>query len=104
MNNHKGTLFLKFIDASYISKTVDRIFKMIDDIVEKVGEENIIQVVTDNTANYKAAGELLMQKRKKLYWTSCVAHCIYLMLEDFEMKLKVHQETISKGRKNTKYM
>ena len=60
MNNHKGAVFLKFVDASYISKIVDTIFKMIDGIVEKVGEENIVQVVTDNTANYKAVGELLM--------------------------------------------
>ena len=35
-----------------------------DDIVEEVGEENIIQVVIDNAANYRAVGELLIQKRK----------------------------------------
>ncbi|PNY04963.1 hypothetical protein L195_g001396 [Trifolium pratense] len=29
---------------------------MIDDIVEQVGEDNVLQVVTDNEANYKAAG------------------------------------------------
>jgi len=40
-----------------------------------------------------------MQKREQLYWTSCVAHCIDLIVEDFEKNLKVHQLTIKKGRK-----
>ncbi|XLR53660.1 hypothetical protein HN51_021928, partial [Arachis hypogaea] len=78
VNSPKGTVFLKSIDASHITKTADKIFKMIDDVVEEVGEENVIQVVTDNAANYKAAGEMLMKKRKKLFWTPCAAHCIDL--------------------------
>ena len=83
-------VFLKSVDASHISKTTDKIFKMINDVVEEVGEENTVQVVIDNAANYKAIGQLLMQKRNKLYWTPCAAHYIDLMLEDFEKKLKVH--------------
>jgi hypothetical protein len=39
---------------------------MLDAIVERNGEENVVQVVTDNAANYKAAGQLLMGKRKGL--------------------------------------
>jgi len=77
---------------------------MIDDIVEEVGENNVIQVVTDNAANYKAAGELLMQKSKKLYWTPCAAHCIDLMLEDFEKKISLHHDTIANGKKITTYI
>ena len=61
VNSPKGTVFfLKSIDASDICETADKIFRMMDDVVEEVGEENVIQVVTDNAANYKAAGELLM--------------------------------------------
>ena len=104
VNSPKGTIFLKSIDASHISKTADKIFKMIDDVVEEVGEENVVQVVTDNAANYKAAGGMLMEKRKKLYWTPCAAHCIDLMLEDFEKKLDLHKNTIYKGRKITTYI
>ena len=53
-------VFLKSIDAYDVCKTAEKIFKMIDDIVEEVGENNVIQVVTNNAANYKAAEELLM--------------------------------------------
>jgi hypothetical protein len=44
---------------------------MLDAIVERIGEENVVQVVTDNTANYKAAGQLLMGKRKIVLDTMC---------------------------------
>ena len=64
----------------------------------------MVQVVTDNAANFKAVGELLMQKREHLYWTPCAAHCIDLIFEDFEKKLKVHELTIKKGRKITTYI
>jgi len=36
VNSPKGTIFLKSIDASNISKTTDKIFKMMDDVVEEV--------------------------------------------------------------------
>jgi len=72
---------------------------MMDDVVEEVGEENIIQIVTDNATNYKTVGELLIQKKKKLYWTLCVAHYIDLMLEDFDKKISLHRETITNGKK-----
>ncbi|PKI36487.1 hypothetical protein CRG98_043125 [Punica granatum] len=69
-------------DTSDISKTAVKVFEMIDDIVKQVGEENIVQIVTENATNYKAASEMLIEKRKKLYWTPCAAHCIELMLKD----------------------
>lgn len=33
---------------------------MLDDFVEKIGEKNVVQVITDNAANYKTARKLLM--------------------------------------------
>jgi hypothetical protein len=104
VNSPKGTVFLKSVDASHITKTADKIFEMIDQVVEEVGEENVVQIVTDNAANYKAAGAMLMDKRKKLYWTPCAAHCIDLMLEDFEKKTTIHRETIARGKKVTQYI
>ncbi|RZB42743.1 hypothetical protein D0Y65_053358 [Glycine soja] len=103
-NDPKGTVFLYSLDTSDISKTADKVLKMLDDVVDFVGEENVVQVITDNAANYKAAGELLMHKRENLYWTPCAAHCIDLIFEDFEKHLKVHQTTITKGRRITTYI
>jgi len=77
---------------------------MLENAVEFVGEENVVQVVTDNAANFKAARELFMQKREHLYWTLCVAHCIDLIFENFEKQLKVHETTIKKGKRITTYI
>ncbi|GAU26503.1 hypothetical protein TSUD_361360 [Trifolium subterraneum] len=104
VHSPKGTIFLKSIDASDITKTADKIFKMMDDVVEEVGEENVVQIVTDNAENYKETGELLMEKRSNLFWTPCAAHCFDLMLEDFEKKIPLHKETIAKGKKITTYI
>jgi len=40
-------------------------------IVEEVGEENFAPVIIDNATNYNPTGEMLMQTRKRLYWTLC---------------------------------
>uniref|UniRef100_A0A6N2MWB4 BED-type domain-containing protein n=1 Tax=Salix viminalis TaxID=40686 RepID=A0A6N2MWB4_SALVM len=91
-------------NTSHISKTTFKVFEMLDAIVERIEEGNVVQVITDNAANYKAAGHLLMEKRKTLYWTPCSAHCIDLILEDFEKKLELHALTIGKGRRITTYI
>ena len=60
----KGQFILSSVDTSNISKIADKVFEMLDAIMERIGEENVVQVVSDNAANYKAAGQLLMGKRK----------------------------------------
>ncbi|KAG4935727.1 hypothetical protein JHK84_049928 [Glycine max] len=87
-NSPKGTVFLYSLDTSDISKIANKVLKMLDDVVNFVGEENVVQVITDNAANYEATEELLMQKREHLYWNPCAAHCIDSIFEDFEKHLK----------------
>jgi len=104
VNSPKGIIFLSSVYTSNMSKTANKVFEMLDAIVERIVKENIVQIVTDNAANYKAAEQLLMEKRKGLFWTPCVAHCIDLILEDFKKKLKVHQVTIANERRITSYI
>ncbi|GJY12721.1 zf-BED domain-containing protein, partial [Tanacetum coccineum] len=69
----RGTIFLASIDTSDISKTKEKVFAMLDDFVEKIGEEHVVQVVTDNAEIIKPL--------------------------DFEKKIEEHKVTIAKGRK-----
>jgi len=71
-------MFLKSIDASIISKTTNKIFEMMDDIVEDVGKENIVQVVTRNAANYKAASRMLMGKKGQGFIGLLVQHTVLI--------------------------
>ncbi|RVW81801.1 hypothetical protein CK203_051610 [Vitis vinifera] len=70
---------------------------------KKIGEENVVQVITDNASNYVNAGMRLMEKRSRLWWTPCAAHCIDLMLEDIG-KLNVHATTLSRARQVVKFI
>lgn len=45
-----------------------------------------------------------MEKRGGLFWTPCAAHCIDLMLEDFEKHIPSHRETIADAEKITTYL
>ena len=78
VNSPKGMVFIYSLDTSSISKTTDKVFEILDKVVDQVGEENVIQIVTDNATNYKSAGLKLMEKRQHLYWTPCAAHCILI--------------------------
>ena len=104
VNSPEGTVLLHLMDTSDIFKTFEKVLKMLDEVMEMVREENVVQVITDNAANYKVARKKLMEKRKHLYWTTCATHCIDLMLKDFEKKVKLYQEIIAKGRKITTYI
>ncbi|KAL4572855.1 hypothetical protein LXL04_019643 [Taraxacum kok-saghyz] len=91
------------IDASDCIKNAQKLFEMLDAVVEEIGEEIVIQVVTDNASAYKAAGRLLMDKRKSLYWTPCAAHCIDLMLEKLG-ELPEHKNALIKAKKVSNFI
>ncbi|XP_057843114.1 uncharacterized protein LOC131052502 [Cryptomeria japonica] len=55
-----GTVFIKSIDASTHCKNATYLCEQIEEVIDEVGEENVVQVVTDNAANYVAAGKLLI--------------------------------------------
>ncbi|XP_057740274.1 uncharacterized protein LOC130957434 [Arachis stenosperma] len=78
----KGTVFLKSVDAFNVSKIGDALFKLFRDVVLFVGPENVVHIITDNAANYVAAGRLLEAEFPKLYWSPCAAHCVNLIFQD----------------------
>uniref|UniRef100_A0A1D1ZDT6 Anhydro-N-acetylmuramic acid kinase n=1 Tax=Anthurium amnicola TaxID=1678845 RepID=A0A1D1ZDT6_9ARAE len=99
----RGTFFVSSIDASEIVEDATDLFKLLDKIVEEVGEENIVQVVTESSVNFKAAGKMLEEKRKNLFWTPCAVNCIDGVLEDF-VKIKLVGDCINKGQKITRFI
>ncbi|RVW72366.1 hypothetical protein CK203_056256 [Vitis vinifera] len=82
VNCSKGTMFMQSINDSSMIKKGENMFELLDKWIKQVGEENVIQVITDNHSSYVMTWRLLELKRWHLYWTPCVAHCLDLMLED----------------------
>ncbi|KAL4653643.1 hypothetical protein ACB092_01G319700 [Castanea dentata] len=103
VNCSKGSMFIKSIDASPYMKTGERMFQLLDSMVEKIRKDKVVQVITDNDLSYVMARRLLEAKRPHLYWTPCAAHCLDLMLEDIA-KLPTIMRTIKRAIELTGYI
>ena len=113
-----GTSFLESKEASSESHTGELIFQYVNSCIEKVGAQNIVQVVTDNASNNMAAKDMLYVLKPNIFWISCATHTINLMLEGMgKMKkftsivdqakaltifIYAHHKTLSLMRKFTK--
>ena len=71
VNSPAGTWFIKSIDASDTIKNGELMFTYLDDVVEEIGEENVVQVITDNASNYVNVGMRLMEKKKIVVDSLC---------------------------------
>ena len=73
---------MKSVDALDIVKDANNLFLLFDEIITCVGPSNVVQMVTDNAANYVAAGRLISHKYKHINWSPCAAHCLNLIFKD----------------------
>ncbi|XVF15354.1 hypothetical protein REPUB_Repub09cG0145000 [Reevesia pubescens] len=97
----KGTIFWKSMDVSNVhSRDAKFYYRLLDEVIEEIGEKYIVQIVTDNEAAIKVAGKQLMAKRKHSYWTSCAAHCLDLCLEDIDKKQSI-EKVLEEAKKVT---
>ncbi|XP_044446788.1 uncharacterized protein [Triticum aestivum] len=76
--------FLNTIDASGQTQNSDFIYREIEKVVEEIGHEHIVQIVTDNGSNYKKTCKTLIEEPKysHIVWQPCAAHTVNLMLKD----------------------
>ncbi|XP_019193058.1 PREDICTED: uncharacterized protein LOC109187328 [Ipomoea nil] len=103
VNSPEGTFFLESVDASSESHDATMLAALLEKKVEEIGKENVVQIVTDNEVNYKAAGRLLEGRIPTLFWTPCATHCLDLMLEDIG-KLAEFKSNIASGRHITTFI
>lgn len=68
VNCPKGTMLIKFIDASAYVKDAHLLCELLDNFIHEIGVQCIVQVIMDNAANYVVVGKLLVDKYKSLYW------------------------------------
>lgn len=74
VNCEIGTSFLKSFAAYLNSHIVE--------YIKKVREESVMQIVTNNVAVNSAAKRLMKEERPHIFWCSCAAHTIDLMLKE----------------------
>eukprot|EP00253_Pinus_taeda_P032126 PITA_32126 len=99
----KGTMFIKSLDASEHIKDAATICELLDGFIREIGVQNVVQVITDNAANYVSAGRMFMERHPTLFWTPCAAHCLDLLLEDMG-KLSFIKEAVDMARSIPKFI
>lgn len=77
-----GTVFLKSIDATCHIKSGILLAHLLGDVVEEVGVENIVQLITNNAATYVLVEKKLEDRFPTFVWTPCATHFLELLLED----------------------
>jgi hypothetical protein len=103
VNSPEGTYFLESVDASSEIHDSFMLAGLLEKKVEEIGKENVVQVVTDNGAKYKAAGTILMDRIPTLFWSPCAAHCLDLMLEEIG-NLQYFKKPIARARRVTNFI
>jgi hypothetical protein len=99
----RGTMFMKFVDASAHVKDATLFCDLLDVFIQEVGPQHVVQVITNNAANYVAVGRMLMSRYPTLFWTPCAAHCLDLLLEDMR-KIDWIKDAIDSARSITKFI
>ena len=99
----KGTIFFRSVDSSDQVKDAHLLFRLLDDVVEEVGVQNILQVITNNASNYVAVRRLLEDKHPTIWWTPCATHCLDLMLEDIG-KIEWVRKCVEQAKSITRYI
>ena len=69
------------------SFTVMKIAELLLKNIETIGPYNVIQVITDNTANFKATGAIIEDKYPNIFWSRCLVHTLNLLINNI-IKLK----------------
>jgi hypothetical protein len=103
VNSPEGTYFLKSIDASSEVQDAAMLAGLLEERIESIGKDRVVQIITDNGANYKAAGKLLIERIPTLFWSPCCAHCLELMLEGIG-NLKDFKKSIAHARHVTTFI
>jgi hypothetical protein len=103
VNSSEGTYFLESVDASSEVQNVAMLAGLLEERIERIGKDKVVQMITDNDANYKAASKLLMERIPTLFWSPMAGHCLDLMLEGIG-NLKDFKKPIAHARHVTTFI
>jgi hypothetical protein len=102
-NSPAGTFFLGSVDASSEIANAQLLADLLEQQIDKIEKEYVVQVVTNNGANFKAARRILMERIPYLFWRPCAAHCLNLLLQDIG-EIKEFNTAINWGKKVCRFL
>ena len=78
-----GTFFLKTVDASPHIKNHRGMYELFDEVIQEIGPDNVVQIISDRNINYGNIDKLIMQNYNTIFWSPCTSFCVNSMLDDF---------------------
>ncbi|KAL4566504.1 hypothetical protein LXL04_030620 [Taraxacum kok-saghyz] len=88
---------------SGIEKTEVVIAKFLREAIEEIGPSSVLQVVTYNAANCKAAGREIEKAYKHMFWSPCCVNSLNLIFKDMAKKFEWLSETYKRGKGIVKF-
>ena len=76
-----GPVFLKSVDALGQYKDAQYMGELFIKIIEDVGVDSCVQIITDNAPVCKVAGMIVEAKYPQIFWTPCIVHSLNLALK-----------------------
>ncbi|XP_026429824.1 uncharacterized protein LOC113326282 [Papaver somniferum] len=95
----KGAVFLKSVERSRESNTCLFIREVLLPVIEEIGAENVVQIVTDNASNFGLACNLIMEEYPHIIKSKCDAHGVQLLFEDIYDSVDWVEDIFLKARK-----
>ncbi|KAK8484722.1 hypothetical protein V6N11_014471 [Hibiscus sabdariffa] len=77
-----GPMFLKAVNCFGEVKDKFFIANLMKEVIDEVGHQNVVQIITNNASNCKGAGEIIESMYPHIYWTPCVVHTLNLALKN----------------------
>ncbi|KAL7184644.1 hypothetical protein ACSBR2_026733 [Camellia fascicularis] len=75
-------IFINGHDVFSKEKNATNIADLLFKAIEFVGLSNVVQVVTNNATNCKAARAIIQHKYSHIFWSGCLAYTLNLLMKD----------------------
>ncbi|KAG5531582.1 hypothetical protein RHGRI_026259 [Rhododendron griersonianum] len=77
-----GAVFMRAVNCEGETKDKTFIAKLLGEVINEVGSQNVVQVITNNAPVCSAAGSIIEGIYPKIFWTPCVMHTLNLALKN----------------------
>ncbi|XP_059069163.1 uncharacterized protein LOC131859437 [Cryptomeria japonica] len=74
-------MFLKAVDCEGQVKDASFIANSLIECIDVVGTQNVVQAITYNAKNCRAAGTIVEVTHNHIFWTPCVVHSLNLIMQ-----------------------
>jgi len=97
------TFFYKSINTSGISQTSVEIANQIMNVIEQLGPEKFISVITDNASNMRAAWNIIEATYPHIACNGCGSHVVNLLISDI-LHLESFANIVKESQKVIKFV